>query len=66
MYVDIVISNAFILNKLFSFSLLPMTAGGGDQSIGSEVSDVIVRSWLWSTATKLRVSHWATSVDYCK
>ena len=26
--------------------------GGCDQSIGSTVSDVIVRSWLWSTATR--------------
>ena len=25
--------------------------GGCDQSIGSTVSDAIVRSWLWSTAT---------------
>ena len=25
--------------------------GGCDQSIGSSVSDAIVRSWLWSTAT---------------
>ena len=35
-------------------------AGGCDQSIGSTVSDAIVRSWLWSTGTKR--SHWATSV----
>ena len=33
---------------------------GCDQSIGSTVSDAIVRSWLWSTAT--RSSHRATSV----
>ena len=26
--------------------------GGCDQSIGSTVSDAIVRSWLWSTATR--------------
>ena len=26
--------------------------GGCDQSIGSTVSEVIVRSWLWSTATR--------------
>ena len=26
--------------------------GGCDQSIGSAVSDVIVRRWLWSTATR--------------
>ena len=26
--------------------------GGCDQSIGSTVSDVIVRSWLWLTATR--------------
>ena len=25
---------------------------GYDQSIGSTVSDAIVRSWLWSTATR--------------
>ena len=25
--------------------------GGCDQSIGSTVTDAIVRSWLWSTAT---------------
>ena len=34
--------------------------GGCDQSIGSTVSDAIIRSWLWLTAT--RSSHWATSV----
>ena len=38
--------------------------GGCYQSIGSTVSDAIVRSWLWSTAT--RIPYWATSVDYCK
>ena len=38
--------------------------GGCDQSIGSTVSDAIVRCRLWSTA--LGVPHWATSVDYCK
>ena len=27
-------------------------SGGCDQSIGSTVSDAIVRSWLWSTATR--------------
>ena len=27
-------------------------SGGCDQSIGSTVSDVIVRSWLWSTETR--------------
>ena len=37
---------------------------GCDQSIGSTVSDAIVRSWLWLTAT--RSSHWAASVHYCK
>ena len=26
--------------------------GGCDQLIGSTVSDAIVRSWLWSTATR--------------
>ena len=26
--------------------------GGRDQSIGSTVSDAIVRSWLWLTATR--------------
>ena len=26
--------------------------GGCDQSIGSTVSDAIVRSWLWSPATR--------------
>ena len=26
--------------------------GGCDQSIGSTVSDAIVRNWLWSTATR--------------
>ena len=26
--------------------------GGCDQSIGSTVSDAIVRSWLWLTATR--------------
>ena len=29
-----------------------MRVGGGDQSIGSTVSEAIVRSWLWSTATR--------------
>ena len=43
--------------------VLPMR-WGCDQSIGSIVSDAIVRSWLWSTVT--RSSHWVTSVDYCK
>ena len=38
--------------------------GGCDQSIGSTVSDAIIRSWLWSTA--IRVPHWATSVSQCK
>ena len=33
--------------------VLPVYEGGGcDQSIGSTVSDAIVRSWLWSTATR--------------
>ena len=39
--------------------------GGCDQSIGSTVSDAIVRSWLWSPLG-LGASHWATSEDYCK
>ena len=38
--------------------------GGCDQSIRSTVSDAIVCSWLWLTAT--RGSPWATSVNYCK
>ena len=38
--------------------------GGCDQSIGSTVSDAIIPSWLWSTAT-IGVPRWATSVDYC-
>ena len=29
----------------------PVKAGGNGQSVGSTVSDAIVRSWLWSTAT---------------
>ena len=37
---------------------------GCHQEIGSTVSDAIVHSWLWSTATMS--SHWATSEDYCK
>ena len=36
----------------------------GDQSIGSTVSDTIVHSWFWLTAT--RGPHLATSVNYCK
>ena len=32
--------------------VLPMRVGGCDQSIGSTVSDAIVRSWLWLTATR--------------
>ena len=40
-------------------------AGGGcDQSIGSTVSDAIVRSWLWSTAT--RSSPLGYFSNYCK
>ena len=31
--------------------VLPCKGGVNDQSIGSIVSDSIVRSWLWSTAT---------------
>ena len=38
--------------------------GGCEQSIESTVSDAIVRSWL--SRLQLRVSHWVTSVDYCK
>ena len=38
--------------------------GGFYQSIGSTVSDAIVRSWLWLTAT--RSSPLAASVHYCK
>ena len=38
--------------------------GGWDQSIGSTVSDAIVRSWLWFL--QLGVPHWAASVHYCK
>ena len=38
--------------------------GGCDQSIGSTVSDAIVHSWLWLTAT--RSSPLAASVHYCK
>ena len=33
--------------------------GGCDQSIGSIVSDAIVRSWLWSTATR------SSPLGYC-
>ena len=39
-------------------------AGGCDQSIGSTVSDAIVRSWLWSTAT--RSSPLGYFSNYCK
>ena len=46
--------------KLFIFHLGNMwiswgaahEGGGCDQSIGYTISDVIVRSWLWSTATR--------------
>ena len=38
--------------------------GGCDQSIGSTVSDAIVRSWLWSTAT--RSSPLGYFSNYCK
>ena len=38
--------------------------GGCDRSIGSTISDAIVRSWLWSTATG--IPQWATSLYYCK
>ena len=41
--------------------------GGCDQSIGSTVSDAIVHSWLWLTASlQLGVPHWAALVHYCK
>ena len=39
--------------------------GGCDQSIGSTVSDAIIRSWL-SGRFQLGVPYWATLVDYCK
>ena len=32
--------------------VLPMRVGGCDQSIGSTVSDALVRSWLWFTAAR--------------
>ena len=45
--------------RLHRFILYPRRSGGTaheggrcDQSIGSLVSDAIVRSWLWSTATR--------------
>ena len=38
--------------------------GGCDQSIGSTVSDTIVRSWLWSTTT--RSSTLGYFSNYCK
>ena len=31
--------------------VLPIMVGGAKKSIGSIVSDAIVRRWLWSTAT---------------
>ena len=39
-------------------------SGGCDQSIGSTVSDAIVHSWLWSTAT--RSSPLGYFCNYCK
>ena len=39
--------------------VVPCVGWGCYQSIGSTVSDSIVRSWLWSP-------HWATSVNHCK
>ena len=38
--------------------------GGCNQSIGSTISDAIVRSWLWSTAT--RSSPLGYFSNYCK
>ena len=38
--------------------------GGCDRSIGSTVSNAILRSWLWSTAT--RSSPLGYFSDYCK
>ena len=38
--------------------------GGCDQSIGSTFSDVIVRSWLWSTATRSSLLGYFS--NYCK
>ena len=39
--------------------------GGCDKSIGSIVSDAIVRSWLWLIAT-IGVPHWTASMHYGK
>ena len=55
--------------KLDRFILCKRRSGGSAHedegwSIETTVSDAIVGSWLWSTAT--RSSHWPTSVDYCK
>ena len=44
----------------WSSGVLLCVGWGCDQSIGSTVSDAIVRSWLWLTAT--RAPHWTTSV----
>ena len=41
-----------------------LEGGGCDQSIGSTVSDVILRSCCGRL--QVGVPHWATSVDYCK
>ena len=39
-------------------------SGAWDQSIGSTVSDVIVRSWFWSTATRRSTLGYFS--NYCK
>ena len=36
--------------------VLPMKVEGCDQAIGYTVSDAIVRSWLWSTASRSSLS----------
>ena len=43
--------NEYMMTKINVWHC-PVNGGGNDQLIGSTVSEVIVRSWLWSTATK--------------
>ena len=46
------LSDAFTLYNTWSSGGTAHEGGGCDQSNGSTVSDAIVSSWLWSTATK--------------
>ena len=52
-------ATAPIYTKHGRSSLLSVRVGGCDQSIGFTASDAIIRSWLWSTATR------SSPLGYC-